>query len=168
MLDNLRSGYRENIAGFDVEFIEESITNRAAVKAAVQGVDYVFHLAAMISVPESMDKPGECVEINTQGTLNVLQEMGAIVEIAFGSDHTHYDTNPEPHINLICLRCHRIEDCHLSPLPDDLQARLYREAHFQPVAARTDILGFCQDCRKRKRAKIAAQWAAQHDREKQS
>lgn len=96
-------------------------------------------------------------------TLNVLREMGAIVEIAIGSEHTHYDTNPEPHINLICLRCHKIEDCHQSPLTADLQARIHDETHFQPVAARTDILGFCQECRERKRAEIVAQWAAQHD-----
>ena len=45
-------------------------------------------------------------------TLNTLQQLGAIVELSFGADHTHYDTNPEPHINLICLRCHRSCDYH--------------------------------------------------------
>ena len=40
----------------------------------MEGVDYVFHLAAMISVPESMQKPVECNEINTTGTLVVLEE----------------------------------------------------------------------------------------------
>ena len=73
ILDNLRSGFRHNISPFDIEFLEGSITDKAAVKQAVQGVDYLFHLAAMISVPESMQKPQECVEINTQGTLNLLQ-----------------------------------------------------------------------------------------------
>ena len=59
VLDNLRSGYKENLAPFDVEFIEGSVTDRLCVKQAVNGVDYVFHLAAMISVPESMHKPIE-------------------------------------------------------------------------------------------------------------
>jgi nucleoside-diphosphate-sugar epimerase len=40
----------------------------------MQGVHYVFHLAAMISVPESMQKPAECKEINSHGTLVVLEE----------------------------------------------------------------------------------------------
>ena len=40
----------------------------------MRGVDYVFHLAAMISVPESMSKPVECNEINTVGTLLILEE----------------------------------------------------------------------------------------------
>ena len=45
-------------------------------------------------------------------TLNTLQSLGAIVEISFGANHTHYDTNPAPHINRICLRCHAVEDYH--------------------------------------------------------
>ena len=53
------------------ELIEGSILDRELVRKAVQGVDYVFHLAAMISVPESMQKPVECNEINTTGTLVV-------------------------------------------------------------------------------------------------
>ena len=73
VLDNLRSGFRHNLAPFQHEFIEASILDRAAVRQAVQGVDYIFHLAAMISVPESMAKPIECNEINTAGTL-VLEE----------------------------------------------------------------------------------------------
>ena len=51
VLDNLRSGFKHNLAGFQHEFIEASILDREAVRQAVQGVDYIFHLAAMISVP---------------------------------------------------------------------------------------------------------------------
>lgn len=96
VLDNLRSGYKENLAGFDVEFIEGSVTDRTIVKEAVRGVDYVFHLAAMISVPESMEKPVECVEINTQGTLNVLQEAAAagVKKLCFSSSAANYGDNP--------------------------------------------------------------------------
>jgi UDP-glucose 4-epimerase len=63
VLDNLRTGFKHNIEKFDVEFIEGSVTDRDIVRKAVQGVDYIFHLAGMISVPESMEKPIECVEI---------------------------------------------------------------------------------------------------------
>src|SRR6478609_700101 len=74
VLDNLRSGFKHNLAGFDNEFIEGSILDRDVVRRAVQSVDYIFHLAAMISVPESMAKPIECNELNTTGTLIVLEE----------------------------------------------------------------------------------------------
>ncbi|MEZ4559992.1 MAG: Fur family transcriptional regulator [Caldilineaceae bacterium] len=96
-------------------------------------------------------------------TLNVLQALGVIVEIAFGADHTHYDTDPTPHINLICLRCHSITDYH-APVDAALQAaqqeEIARNTGFQPVSARMDILGFCADCRARRRAEIIAQWNA--------
>jgi len=96
VLDNLRSGYKENIDAFNVEFVEGSVTDRECVKQVVRDVDYVFHLAAMISVPESMDKPIECVEINAQGTLNVLQEAAAagVKKLCFSSSAANYGDNP--------------------------------------------------------------------------
>ena len=52
VLDNLRTGHRRNLAGLDVEFIEGSVTDRDVVRRAVEGVDFVFHLAALVSVPD--------------------------------------------------------------------------------------------------------------------
>ena len=40
----------------------------------MKGLDFVFHLAAMVSVPGSMQKPNECAEINGWGTAIVLEE----------------------------------------------------------------------------------------------
>lgn len=87
-------------------------------------------------------------------TLNTLQQLGAIVELSLGADHTHYDTNPEPHVNLICLRCHTISD-YQGQLPlDDLTARIFTETGFQAAAARIDLVGFCAECREQRRAEI--------------
>ena len=96
IFDNLRSGYKHNLDGLDVEFIEGDICDRAAVKAAMQGVDYVFHLAAMVSVPESMFKPGECVDINVHGLLNVLEEAAAagVKKLCFSTSAAIYGDNP--------------------------------------------------------------------------
>ena len=96
VLDNLRSGFKKNLEGFDCEFIEGSITNRDMVKEAVKDVDYVFHLAAMISVPESMENPTGCVEINTQGTLIVLEEAAkaGVKKLCFSSSAAIYGDNP--------------------------------------------------------------------------
>lgn len=104
-------------------------------------------------------------------TLKVLQELGAIVEIGFGADHTHYDTDTSPHINLICLRCHEIEDFHLAPdasadsaLPlGEIQAAVSGFGGFRPVAVRTDVFGFCRKCQERKRAEIREQWQTQRE-----
>jgi len=97
VLDNLRSGYRKNLEGLDVEFIEGSVSDKGLVKKCVQGVDYVFHLAAMISVPESMEKPQECVNINTIGTLNVLQEAAdaGVKKLCLSSSSAIYGDNPK-------------------------------------------------------------------------
>ena len=96
IFDNLRTGYNHNLDGLDVEFIEGDICDRAAVKAAMQGVDYVFHLAAMVSVPESMFKPGECVDINVHGLLNVLEEAAAagVKKLCFSTSAAIYGDNP--------------------------------------------------------------------------
>jgi len=96
VLDNLRSGFKHNIESFDVEFIEASITDRPAVKKAMQGVDYVFHLAALVSVPESMEKPLECADINVNGTLIVLQEAAeaGVKKLCFSSSAAIYGDNP--------------------------------------------------------------------------
>lgn len=96
VLDNLRSGYRKNLDGFKVEFIEGDILDRNAVREAVKGVDYIFHLAAMISVPESMFKPIECVDINVKGLLIVLEEAAAagVKKLCFSTSAAIYGDNP--------------------------------------------------------------------------
>ena len=96
VLDNLRSGYLKNLDGFDVEFIEGDIRDREIVKQAMQGVDYVFHMAAMISVPESMDKPIECVDLNVNGLLVVLEEAAnaGVKKLCFSTSAAIYGDNP--------------------------------------------------------------------------
>ena len=96
VLDNLRSGYRHNLNGLRCTFIEGSVTDRALVEQAVQGIDLVFHLAAMVSVPESMAKPAECVEINVKGLLNVLEAAAnaGVKKLVFASSAAVYGDNP--------------------------------------------------------------------------
>ncbi|MDD5599005.1 MAG: NAD-dependent epimerase/dehydratase family protein, partial [Victivallaceae bacterium] len=96
VLDNLRSGYKSNLDGLNVEFIEGDIRDRETVRKAMQGVDYVFHLAAMISVPESMFKPQECVDLNVNGLLTVLEEAAAagVKKLCFSTSAAIYGDNP--------------------------------------------------------------------------
>ena len=73
VLDNLRSGHRKNLDGMKCRFVEGSIMDKALLDEVMQGVDSIFHLAALISVPESMQRPDETVELNVRGLLNVLE-----------------------------------------------------------------------------------------------
>jgi Fur family peroxide stress response transcriptional regulator len=100
----------------------------------------------------TLDHP-EISRATVYNTLNILQELGAIVEISFGDGHTHYETNTSPHVNLVCLRCHDIVDLPVEPgLLEDQEA--WRQDGFTPVTVKTDVFGFCEDCRKRKRMEI--------------
>ena len=96
LLENWRSGHRHNLNGFQYELIEGSILDREAVRRAVAGVDYVFHLAAMVSVPESMRAPVECNAINATGTLLVLEEaaQAGVKKLVLSSSAAIYGDNP--------------------------------------------------------------------------
>lgn len=96
VLDNLRTGYRHNLDGLRHTFIEGSVTDRELVKMAVQGVDFIFHLAALVSVPESVSKPRECIDINVHGLLNVLEEASSagVKKLVFASSAAVYGDNP--------------------------------------------------------------------------
>jgi len=92
-------------------------------------------------------------------TLNTLQQLGAIVEISFGADHTHYETDPSPHVNLICLRCHAVVDYHSgshSEHQGDVTQMaafigLQQKIGFQPITTKIDVLGLCQACQQQDR-----------------
>src|SRR5687768_6881077 len=61
----------------DLEIIAGDIRDRDCVFRALDGVDVVFHLAALIAIPYSYEAPQSYVETNVIGTLNVLQAARA-------------------------------------------------------------------------------------------
>ncbi len=98
VIDNLRSGFEKNLSGLNnVTLIKESITSRAEVFKAINGSKYVFNMAAMISVPESMTNPFECVNINVNGLINILdaaKEYG-VEKVIHSSSAAIYGEDPE-------------------------------------------------------------------------
>jgi UDP-glucose 4-epimerase len=77
VLDNLAGGATENIAPFKPQFVQASVLDEPAVKRATEGCKYVFHLAALGSVPHSVARPREFHDVNVTGTLNVLEAARA-------------------------------------------------------------------------------------------
>lgn len=73
VIDDLSTGKRSNLPGDEVTFIESSILDEASLGRAMEGCRYVFHQAAFISVPLSVEKPSECFEINVIGTEKVIR-----------------------------------------------------------------------------------------------
>ena len=96
VLDHLRTGNVNKISNFNSEFVKGSVLDRELVKKCMRNVDYVFHLAAMVSVPESMKNPVECVDINTKGILVVLEEAAkaGVKKLCFSSTSAIYGDEP--------------------------------------------------------------------------
>jgi len=68
ILDNFSSGKRENLNGLDLEIIEGDLRDITCVAKAVRDINIIFHEGAFVSVPESMEKPQECFDVNVTGT----------------------------------------------------------------------------------------------------
>jgi UDP-glucose 4-epimerase len=96
VLDNLSSGLKSNLSGLKCQLIVGSVLDRDLVREAMEGVDFVFHLAAMVSVPGSLQKPNECAEINAGGTTIVLEEAARsrAKKLIFSSSAAIYGDTP--------------------------------------------------------------------------
>ena len=75
VLDNFSTGKRENIEvlqrrfdGNRLEVLEGDVRDASRVWEAVRGVNIIFHEAAFVSVPQSMDEPQNCFDVNISGT----------------------------------------------------------------------------------------------------
>lgn len=75
VLDNLTTGKRENLSGFDqeLELVHGDLLDESAVMRAVEGVDYVLHQAALPSVQRSVEDPLLSNRVNVDGTVTLLR-----------------------------------------------------------------------------------------------
>lgn len=96
VIDDLSTGYRDNLDGLDVDFIEGSINERGKMDQAIAGVDSVVHLAALGSVPRSIQNPIATHQANVDGTLSVLESARShgIDHVIFSSSSSVYGMNP--------------------------------------------------------------------------
>ena len=101
VLDNLRTGRRANLDRnqhhLNFSWIEGSICDAELVEQVCTGADWIFHLAAMISVPESLIRPLECVDLNVRGTINVLEaaRKHRVKKVVLSSSAAIYGDEPE-------------------------------------------------------------------------
>jgi UDP-glucose 4-epimerase len=97
VIDNFRSSNPDFIKKItNVKFYEYSIEDYELIEPLFKDVNYVHHLAAMVSVPESIDNPFECVNINIKGLLNVLNacKKHNVKKIVHSSSAAIYGENP--------------------------------------------------------------------------
>jgi len=96
ILDDLRSGYASNLDGVTCRYLRGSVLDNRALAQAAEGAEEIYHLAAMVSVPESVAKPDECAELNTEGTRRVLDAALAAGtrKVVLASSAAIYGDNP--------------------------------------------------------------------------
>jgi nucleoside-diphosphate-sugar epimerase len=98
VVDNFATGYERNLRP-GVEFLKGDLADPAAAAAAVQGMEYVIHQAAIPSVPRSVDKPVESHRANVDATLNLLiasRDSGVRRLVFAGSSSVYGNTEVLP------------------------------------------------------------------------
>lgn len=100
ILDDLSTGKRDNIEGLlskkNVDFTQGSVTNFPLLSELFQNAQYVFHQAAIPSVPRSVDSPQFSHEANITGTLNVLLSAkdNHVNKVIYASSSSVYGDTP--------------------------------------------------------------------------
>lgn len=98
VIDNLRTGYLKNIEGSSCTFVNKSVEAPVnELKELLKGCDTIVHLAALVSVPESMENPLLCIDINTKGTANIIEagRLAGVSQVILASTSAVYGDNPD-------------------------------------------------------------------------
>ncbi|WP_414468703.1 SDR family oxidoreductase [Methanobacterium sp. ACI-7] len=94
IIDNQSAGKIENIKDLDFTRIDTTLGDITSInlEEIFEGCDYLFHLAAATSVPESVENPIHCNEVNITGTLRVLEaaKRAGIKKVVFSSSSAVY------------------------------------------------------------------------------
>lgn len=98
VFDSFVTGRRQNLTHLldRIELVEGDIRSYHLVQAAMQGVDYVLHQAALPSVPRSVHDPITSSAVNVEGTLHVLHAARAagVRRVVMASSSSVYGANP--------------------------------------------------------------------------
>jgi nucleoside-diphosphate-sugar epimerase len=98
VIDNLLTGHGRNLANVrdQIQFHHADIRDEAAIAPLLEGVDTVFHLAAIPSVPRSIDEPELSHQVNIDGTFNVfrLAAKAGVRRIVYAASSSAYGDTP--------------------------------------------------------------------------
>lgn len=136
IIDNLSTGKRNNIQDFNVNFIEGSITDLNTLKRICKDIDYVFHLAALASVPRSVKEPKIVNEVNITGTVNVLiaaKDLN-VKKVVFASSSSVYgDTPTLPKIE--AMKPNPLSPYAVSKLSGEYYCKVFYEVYGLPTTS---------------------------------
>lgn len=127
VLDDFSTGLPSNLSGLDVEVIAGSVTDKDAVRASCAGVQSIVHLAARGSVPRSIEEPWPTDQVNSHGTLNILEEARKTgAHVIFSSSSSVYGRNDA---------LPKTESMWVSPMNPYAASKLSAEAYCSAYAA---------------------------------
>lgn len=130
VLDDLSTGKLQNLrgAGDQVELIEADLLDQVALESALQDVDLVFHQAAFVSVPQSLEEPALCLEVNVQGTSQLLEASRrfGVRRVVLASSAAVYGENADLPLSE-GSKTDPLSPYAASKLMDEILARLYTE-----------------------------------------
>jgi UDP-glucose 4-epimerase len=97
VIDDLTGGFRANLPAERTTLLEASIIDEAALRSVIDNCRFVFHEAAMVSVPESVEDPRRCADINIMGTELVLEAArdAGVQRVVLASSAAVYGGEPE-------------------------------------------------------------------------
>jgi UDP-glucose 4-epimerase len=100
VLDNLCTGNRRNLSALEkqIEFIDGDLVDPAAIARAVEGVEVVFHQAALASVPRSVDRPLDTNSACVTGTVTLLDgaRKAGVRRVVYAGSSAAYGDQPTP------------------------------------------------------------------------
>jgi len=103
VLDNFSTGNPDNLKAVreDIEVIEGDLRDNSDVRDAIKGMDTIYHLAAFVSVPLSIEDPAACFETNVIGTIQLIKlaEEAGVKRIVIASSAAVYGENPAIPLN---------------------------------------------------------------------
>ena len=126
VLDTFSSGKRENLQGLEVDLIEGDLRDAARVAESVRGINVIFHEAAFVSVPESMEKPQECFDVNIAGTSMLFEaaRKAGVQRVVIASSAAVYgDSSAMPLVEDTPLR--QLSPYAVSKRVDEMYAELF-------------------------------------------
>jgi UDP-glucose 4-epimerase len=96
VLDNFSTGHRRNLPLTELELVEGDLRSFERVSTAMRGIEVVFHLGAMPSVPRSIQDPLTSNAVNVEGTLNVILAARdhRVQRVVFASSSSVYGDAP--------------------------------------------------------------------------
>jgi UDP-glucose 4-epimerase len=138
VLDNFSSGKHENLEGFqgDLEILVGDLRDAEVIKSATRDVNQVFHLAAFVSVPQSMLDPETCFSVNVIGTVTLLEaaRQAGVSKVVLSSSTAVYG-NPDKFPTDEESPLRPLSPYALSKQVNELYARLYTQTFNLPVVA---------------------------------